>query len=327
MNKTTYVLIVIMLISLATNLRGEQSNPLDDMLNGDKQQSLKAPVTSQDDSLSNDIIMVNYEKKNARLAMLMSAIIPGAGQFYADKSSITAYLFPVIEAAVIGGMIYYDKRGNKKSAEYKKYATETVTFDIDGYTYTGPRYRRDYQSAVQDTLIRIHSNDIYDGLFFSLDPTDSQHFFEDIGKYDKYIFGWVDWYYKYAQVPPFDGPPDPHPIFVYDISDPANQLYNSPDNKWQFNVPLVGDPTNDRPNSALRSVYIKMRKQAEDEYRVAHSLSFGLALNHIVSAIDAMVLTNKMNRLYLSENTLRFRYYADIRNGHLTPTIGLNLSF
>jgi hypothetical protein len=290
-------------------------------------EAIKDNKPASEENLSNDIIMVNYAKKNARLAMLMSAIVPGAGQFYADKSSFTTYLFPIIEAAVIGGIIYYDNKGNKKSTEYKKYVTETVTLDIDGFQYTGSRYRRDYQAAVQDTLISIHSNDIYDGLFFSLDEEDSQHFFEDIGKYDKYIFGWVDWYFKYAEVPPIDGLPNPHPIFVFDISDPSNQLYNSPENKWQFNVPLTGGTSNDIPYSALRASYIKMRKEAEDEYRVANNLSFGIALNHIVSAIDAVRLTNKMNRLSLSDNNVRFRYYAAIRSGHLTPTIGLNVSF
>jgi hypothetical protein len=327
MNKITILLLALLFAMMALNIMAEESNPLDDMLNSGKQEASKKNKDASEDSLSNDIIMVNYEKKSARLAMLMSAVLPGAGQFYADKSSITTFIFPIIEAAVIGGMIYYDNKGDKKTNEYKKYVNETVTIDIDGFQYTGKRYRRDFQYAVEDTLIRIHSQDIYDGLFFSLDQTDTQHYFEDIGKYDKYVFGWVDWYFKYAELPPLEGLPNPHPIFVYDINDPSNQLYNSPDNIWRYNIPLVGEPTQDHPYSALRSVYIKMRKDAEKEYDKAHGLSFGIAFNHIASAIDAVRLTHKVNRLYLSENNVKLQYYAAIRNGHMTPTIGLNISF
>lgn len=327
MNKVLCIIIAVLVCTIATKLPAQTSNPLDDMLLGAEVGNDTVNNTTNQDSLTNDIIRVNYAKKNAQLAMIMSAIVPGAGQFYVDPSAITAYIFPILELAVIGGIIYYNNQGDKKTKEYKKYVMEDVTIDVNGYTYTGPRYRRDFQNAVQDTLISIHSADIYDGIFFSLDNIDSQHFFEDIGKYDKYVFGWVDWYFKYAELPPITGLPDPHPVFVFDIDNPANPYFNSSENKWRYNIPLTGEQTQDLPYSALRSEYIKMRQAAEDKYRVANYMSFGIAANHILSAIDANRLARKVNKFYLSGSNVKLNYYAAYKNGHLTPMIGMNVSF
>jgi hypothetical protein len=327
------ILLVTLVMALAiTQLPAKDSNSLDDLLSSPKR-----------DSINNDIIRVNYAKKDARLAMLLSAILPGAGQFYANKSAITTYIFPIIEVAVIGGMVYYDNQGDKKTKVYKKYATETIDQDIYSFTdagtviyhYTGPRYNREFQYATQENLKDIHSNDIYDGDYFILDSDNSQHFYEDIGKYDKYIFGWADWYANYADstMLPFTEWPNTgndnfNPNFAFEITDPLNQNYNSYANTWLGNYHLGSDLTSyDLPYSEFRNKYIKMRQDAEDEYRGVHYLSFGIALNHIASAIDAVFGANKVNRFYLSENKIKFNYYAALKEGHLTPMIGLNLSF
>ncbi len=331
MKRASLMIIILLTCWIATNLYSQNSNPLDDMLSNTDQKKDKTIKSTESDSLVNDIIRVNYSKKNAQLAMTMSAILPGAGQFYVDKSSIAAYIFPVIELAIIGSIVYYNKQGDDKVKDYKKYINEEITVDINGYSYTGSRYRRDFQTAVEDTLKRIHSADIYDGVFFSLDASNSQHFYEDIGKYNKYVFGWADWYLTYAELPTIGQPilvPDPHPVFIFDFMNPTDPRFNGPDNKWQYNVPLAG-PSNqyDRPSSPLRAEYIKMRQAAEDKYRVANYLSFGIAVNHIVSAIDAVRKTNNLNRLYLSQNRVKMQYYASIKDGYITPMLGLNLAF
>jgi hypothetical protein len=332
MNRYILLLITLVIVLAAVDLIAQTSNPLDDMLLEDSKPVRKSTNITKSDSLTNDIIRVNYEKKNAKLAMLMSAIVPGAGQFYVSKSNISAYIYPVIELALIGGMIYYDKQGDDKTKDYKKYVTETITLDLNGYTYTGSRYRRDFQSSVETILKNVHSADIYDNIFFSLDNTDTQHFFEDIGKYNKYVFGWVDWYSTYAEAQPlpYGAPVNPNPTFIFTFMSPpldaADPRINSASNKWLYNVPLNGDSW-DSPSSELRNEYVKMRKDAEAEYRTGHYLGFGLALNHIVSAIDAARVTNKANSLYLSDSNVKFHYYADLSNGNVTPMLGMKISF
>lgn len=342
MNRLIFITTLIMILG-AGALFADQVNPLDDLLSQPEPKTTQQ-TTAEQDSITNDIIRVNYSKKNAKLAMLMSALVPGAGQYYADKSSITTYIFPVIELAVIGGMIYYNNQGDKKAKEYKKYVNEEIEYTVGGYTYTGPRYNRGFQAVAQDSLMFIHSADIYDGEFFSLDATNTQHFYEDIGKYDKYIFGWVDWYARYAdasmQLIPagdlndqgyFTGdayPANFHPYFFFSIMNPQDPRFNSYENKWLGNIPLDGSSANyEVPESAMRSAYIKMRQDAEDQYKNADYVSFALALNHIASAIDAARLTNKVNRLYLSDNNVKLKYYAAVSSGRLTPMLGLNISF
>jgi hypothetical protein len=188
-------------------------------------------------------------------------------------------------------------------------------------------------------LGRIHSNDIYDGI--PINYKNQQHYYEDIGKYNKFIFGWMDWYCVYGELPQIDPnnpteylpimTPNAQPIFIFDINeigDPPNPNYNSQYNLWQSNVPLAGPAEQkDPPNSKLRAEYIKMRQAAEDKYRVANYLSFGIALNHIASAIDAVRVTNKKNNLYLSQNDVHFQYYTAVNDGRITPMFGMSLSF
>ncbi len=59
--------------------------------------------------------------------------------------------------------------------------------------------------------------DIYDESYFRLDASNTQHFMKILVKYPQYVFGWMDWYYRFAAdasgnpVSPswqFDGPLD-----------------------------------------------------------------------------------------------------------------------
>ena len=302
----------------------------------------------QDDSLREEIIKVNFAKKDARRAMLYSALLPGAGQFYADKSAFTTYLFPVLELGMIGGIIYFNHRGNEKTEEFEYYAngediTQTFDYTVDGvnysYTYAGKRYRRDYQLLTQNVLININEFDIYDGSFFRLDPTDSQHFYEDIGKYNKYIFGWADWFHRFATDPTSPAGdfildnPDYEYVWVFSGSTDPQLVHRR---RWEQNY-LIEDYMNGvitnpiDPSrsiaSPLRQKYIELRKAANAEYNKSRLFILGLALNHITSAIDAAVLTSQVNRSSLTRNDLKFYYCADLSNNRLTPLVGLSYRF
>ena len=134
---------------------------------------------------------INANHKSAKKAMLLSSIFPGSGEFYVSKKSITAYIFPVLEVGFWTGYLYYNQKGDDEENKYKKYADEY--------------YDRDKQFHTQRLLIDVHegTDDVYDdghqdewgnGGLFRLDKQNTQHFYEDIAKYDKYVFGWQDWY-------------------------------------------------------------------------------------------------------------------------------------
>ncbi len=306
------------------------------------------------DQDSQDIITVKYQKKDARLAMLFSALVPGAGQFYAQPSAISAYLFPVIELGLIGGIVYFKSQGDKMTDEFEYFANEeTVTrafnYTVNGveysFAYEGPRYNRAYQEAVQTVLMNINPGtlDIYDGTFFRLDQENTQHFYEDIGKYNKYVFGWADWYHQFAS-DPRDGsfyldqiPGDATWVWNPHHSEPSlihhNRWIKNYDIAYYLNSGGNLDPAHavapgDYDASPWRQEYLQMRRDANKQYSYARYVGLGLAVNHITSAIHAATLTNRVNRSSLAQNKFEFQYYTGLStNNHITPSLGLSYRF
>lgn len=291
----------------------------------------------EDDEEYSDIIQVNFAKKDARLAMLMSALVPGAGQFYADRSAFITYVFPVLELAAIGGALYFDKIGDEKTEDFEFYATgetieQTFNYTVNGidysYTYTGPRYRREFQDLVQTVLSEVDAMDIYDGSYFRLDENNTQHFYEDIGKYNKYIFGWSDWYHTFATDPRTGlfilNDPDFEDVWIFDAGVWKKNRTVEDVMNGEFNNHIY--PSSDAA-SPLRAEYIEMRKEANQQYEYSRYCLFGLALNHLTSAIHAAVLTNQVNRTAITQNKFKFHYYTGMRNNKLTPSVGLSYNF
>ncbi|HPM03354.1 MAG TPA: DUF5683 domain-containing protein [Candidatus Cloacimonadota bacterium] len=263
--------------------------------------------------LKDNIIQVQYQKKSAQKAMLYSAVFPGAGQFYVNKKSVLTYIFPVIEVALWTSYIHNYSKGNDITNDYEKYAN---TF-----------YSRDKQSKAENNLIAKYPNDIYTDDHFRLDATNTQHFYEDIGKYNKYIFGWDDWYATYVREL------DASNIecnWVFTGTDTGNQS----DIVWIGNRP-INPPAGYDPNaydspgnsSSRRQKYINMREDAEVYYSNADNLRFLLVANHMISAIDAIRTAKKYNRNYIKTASIEPTFSDVIFNNQLTPLLNLSYKF
>jgi len=266
-----------------------------------------------EDEFDTDLIKVKYDQKSVQKAMLLSAIFPGAGQFYANKKSITTYIFPVIEIGLWVGYFSYNKKGNDKEEDYKEYAD----------TY----YSREHQIECQTDLQNSTYNPFYED-HFHLDDTNTQHYYEDIGKYDRYIFGWTDWYNIYA----LDGEGEFGPNWIFENNDDGNPW------KWVGNEPvnpeydLYQQNQNDYYSnqglySYYRSEYIKMRQDAEDFHNTANLLSFGIVANHILGALDALRVTKKYNLEYISDNNLKIKFAPIFVDNELSPAIFVSQGF
>ncbi len=322
MNKLiALALLLVTLVSLAA-----QTSDIDAWLDDP---ASKPSKSKQDSLLTNDLITVNYGKKDARLAMVMSMILPGAGQFYADKSSLTTYIFPVLELSFIGGMIYFNSQGNDKTDKYEKYANgETISYQVGemAEAYVGPRYNRGFQQQVQEALRNLNPVDIYDITYWRLDSNNSQHFYEDIGKYPQYVFGWVDWYYRFAT--DIEG----NYVSANVNWDHVNGT-DSPNMVWIGNKPLWGDnmeitiPADTHAASAMRKEYIRMRDDSKSDYANARIFTFALAANHIFSGLDALRLTRKVNRASITQSAPSMNIYAADHHGTLTPMLGMKWQF
>jgi len=261
--------------------------------------------------IESGIINVQYEQKSVKTAMFLSALLPGAGQFYTDSKSITAYIFPLIEIGLWYGYFSYSKQGNDKEEEYMDFA--------DQY------YNREHQNQVQLDLQQSIPNPFYDD-HFHLDPTNSQHYYEDIGKYEHYIFGWNDWYDIYAV--------DDDGVFG-----PAWITQNFGDfPKWVGNDPLNEEAADYQENqqlydqnqgiySTLRADYINMRQEAEDFFSTANTISFGIVANHILASLDALRVTRRHNLEYISNNNIKIKLAPVFVNNELAPALLVSKGF
>ncbi len=314
------ILLCLMLLSLLGSLIAQAD---EDWIWGDKKQDTE-------ESLDADFIKVNYEKRNPRIAFLMSALVPGAGQFYADKTAITAYIFPVIEIGMITGLFFFQKQGDDKTKDYERYANqETIEYTLgDGITTVNTtRYHRDRQKRVEEILIGLNPVDIYERSYFRLDDNDCQHFYEDIGKYPHYVFGWADWYYTFA-TDETGASQDPiwYPAGHGELPYNANWT-------WRGNYPLWGDNTtipvenNTHASSPMRKAYVAMRNDSKDAYAKSDIFKFGLVFNHLGAALDAVRVTRKVNRGSITDSGIRMQYYATVRDQYITPTLALNWNF
>ncbi len=262
-------------------------------------------------SMNDEIIKVNYQKKSAQKAMLYSAIFPGAGQFYVNKKSVLSYVYPVIEIALWTTYIHNYSKGDDVTADYEKYADAN--------------YSRVKQSSVENNIIAKYPNDIYTDDHFRLDNVNSQHFYEDIGKYNKYIFGWDDWYATYVKDM---GAGNIECNWVFIGTDTGNQsdiqwVGNYPENDPGYTGPYIS-PDNASP---LRQKYIQMRGDAEDYYQVADNMRFLIVANHLISTIDALRTANKYNRNAIKTASISPVLQPIIFNNQLTPLFSLSCKF
>ncbi|MCL2064979.1 MAG: hypothetical protein FWG98_11520 [Candidatus Cloacimonetes bacterium] len=268
------------------------------------------------------------EQKSAKLAMLMSAIVPGSGQFYINKRTPTAYIFPVIEIGLWYLRDFFIKQGDNKTKEYEWFA------DI--------HYDFHRQEKVQrNLLLNENSGSFYGkidnpydipvnwghGGHFRLDNyyyNDRQQYYEAIGKYDRYIYGWSDWYETYVR--DIDGVN----VLVYWI---FNDATNPHDIRWIGNSPIDNPDridlieSTEASGSPLRGIYIKMRDDAEIYYDQSRTVNFVILANHFASVLDARWHAKKHNEQQMRSVSLSPQINTTYISDKPVPILGLNLSF
>ena len=272
-------------------------------------------------------------EKSAAKAMLMSAIFPGAGQFYVSPSQWTAYVFPVIEVALFCAMFHYTKKGDDKTREYEKFADEN--------------YSRAFQYWTQWDLVRRHLDEngntlsgyIYNngdwpnwgdsghhwgnGSYFRLEYENTQHFYEDIGKYEKYIFGWHDWFDTYVEGK------GPDVIVNWKF----NEYSNLSEKRWIGNYPNGDSEHWDAPYSPMCAQYIQMRRNAEVHYANSRKMRYFLLLNHALAVVDANRVARKYNKEHSATQVKEYGFRVNpnvsttMVNDNMVPILGVNVRF
>lgn len=210
-------------------------------------------------------------KKSPWLAAGLSALIPGAGEFYAE-SYWKAAVFFAIDVAAVALAISADRKGDDQTAFYKdfadrhwsvvKYAKYAEGLVPAGRTYNwrvpGTEGMNEWDrpwSQVNWAELNRMERDIAGYYSHTLPPYGEQQYFELIGKYPQFNQGWDD----------------------------APAAFN------------YGDPL-----TANFLYYSGERGKANDHYTNATRFVTVAVVNHILSAVDAAWSAHLYNRAQVS---------------------------
>jgi hypothetical protein len=160
------------------------------------------------------------------LPMLMSLVMPGAGEAYLGH--VRGYFMMALDIASWIGVKHYNDRGNDLRQEYYAYAdahwSEQRLADaydplVDGYAHT---YFPEDWTELDDLSLWVSRQD------------DEREYYENLGKWDQFVFGWDDF-----------TPPEAIPGY-----DPTGELID-------LKQPGV---------SLHREVYRSMRQESNDQF-------------------------------------------------------------
>ncbi|NOY78381.1 MAG: hypothetical protein GXO76_10995 [Calditrichaeota bacterium] len=111
--------------------------------------------------------------KSPKKALLFSALLPGAGEFYAESYWKSA-LFAGIEVGSWVAYAHYQKKGVNLESDFKRYADQNWSYD---------RWKQWYDNLPDDEK---------QAFSHTLPSTKTQQYYEMIGKYMEFNAGWDD---------------------------------------------------------------------------------------------------------------------------------------
>jgi len=188
-------------------------------------------------------------KKDVKKAFIYSLLLPGAGQLYVGSKTKAAAFFG-IEVLAWTGKFLYDAKGDDKTDEFNRFAD----------TYWSEERYDDFLEmnyGVRDDDFAYWYCEPDSGLVFGhhLPDTKTQQYYEMIGKYDQFVFGWAD-------VPP--------------LTAEDTTIYK-------------------QTVSQLRLTYEDMRHDANSMYDRATAALIVVMINHVISAGEAALAAKRHN--------------------------------
>jgi len=221
-------------------------------------------------------------KKSTYLAGILSALVPGAGEFYA-KSYLKTALFLVAEATAITAGVIYNKKGNNRTTIFEnfadkhwsvaRYALWTLT---NLQKLNGSLNPNDYSNLFYDkgetkvdwAVLNKMEGDIGGYYSHQLYHFGEQQYYEMIGKYPQFNPGWDD----FGNV---------HTPYTY------------------------GDPLTKR-----FLYYSGLRGRANHFYYIAEAAVIAVIVNHFLSALDAVWTVNRYNERIETKINLKKNNYG-----------------
>jgi hypothetical protein len=230
-------------------------------------------------------------KKSPVLSGVLSAILPGAGQFYNEDYWI-AGIFVAVEAALITTAVVYDNKGDDQTEYFENYADDYMNPDHNWSVVRYAEWLAQYEGADLSKIVisndeslppweRVDWNELNAAETGShhLYPHGEQQYYEMIGKYHQYAAGWNDY---------------------------------------------TGGSNNDliSPNFTY---YSGQRGMANDYYNTSSTAIVGVYINHILSAAEAVWGATRFNK-NLAVN-FRVEPFNFASGTELVPTLKFKFSF
>ncbi len=274
------------LLSTKNNLKLNLLSPTKNSLN--TKNILQKPLMS--DKILFDTKQKKAEEKSILLGMGLSALLPGAGEYYA-KSYIKAAIFLGVEVLAWASHIYFQNKGNKQNESFEafananwsitRYAHWLVNEGFEGASNINPQ---EPDPQVLASQIRICEAQNFS---HTLPDLYSQQYYELIGKYQNFVAGWAD-----AE---------------------GNVNINN------FNT----------YKSAMYNYYANERQKANDYFNYAKTGITVVIVNHILSIADAAWSVSIYNKNLKMQTGLEMKSYLNpaLTGYHAVPTLRLKVDF
>ncbi len=223
----------------------------------------------------------DLKPKSTRKAFFLSLLMPGLGELYVGSKR--GFIFMGVEAVAWWMYLTNNADGNDLEDEYEEFADAYWHYYDDvksdgtalGYNYWGyikEKYEIPDTIGPEDyELINEHIDSRLSGASssstHSLPSTKTQQYYEMIGKYDQFVYGWEDIDENNSSLVDQDG---------------------NPNGNYGEDTSTIESP--------LRQKYMDMRGESNDKLKAAQRGISIMLINRVLSAIDAGRLAYKHNQ-------------------------------
>jgi hypothetical protein len=263
------------------------------------QKEPSAATVSQPAAAIIDGYSINFAKnlkeyRSPKLAMLMSLILPGAGQVYA-KSTLWAVAFGVIETGIISTGVALSAKSKNVKKQARSYADQHYSPDrFKGYLDSLKQYLSIKEGATGDTIYRSIFSDGSDTAFFTEAQKKSDSYYGDGyidgGSSSPFIRGWNDVDPDFTSSGFQLESSSPYGIVSGDTS---YLLFRKPDSTNRlFGV------------SGYQQHYDAMLKDSRKWASLSRNTFLSLLFNHLASAVMAGISAKRHNDELLGRESL-----------------------
>jgi hypothetical protein len=241
-------------------------------------------VVQQDTVPHSGSIMERPENPNLKSPLMggmRSLLIPGAGEYYSERY-VKSGIFFALEVAAVTTALVYNSKGNNKTDEFQNYADQhwSAVDYAQWINKNWANYKTSETPAPNIDIDRVKRNDFSQintweaaphsiGFSHQLPPYGDQQYYELIGKYSQFKYGWDTYQYNGAH-----------------------------DGDDGYNVDYISQQVKE---------YAANRGKANDYYYYAEIATALIVANHVLSALDGVWSTANYNKEITSEMGLRLQ--------------------